>query len=70
MLKSLFTLALFTASVFAQGVDIGLPGQNQTVQRGSDLIVQVQRPVCSTLSAYLSIIPIIPFRLSEHPLWF
>ena len=49
MLKSLLTLSIFAAAVFAQNADIGLPVENQAVQQGSDLIVQIQRPVCSTL---------------------
>ncbi|KAN0077999.1 hypothetical protein V8E55_010056 [Tylopilus felleus] len=44
MLKFLFALFLFAAATFAQSVDIGLPTYNQTVNAGSNLIVQVQRP--------------------------
>ena len=63
MLKSLLTLSIFAAAVFAQNADIGLSVENQAVQQGSSLIVQVQRPVCSTLPVYLSITTLIPLHI-------
>ncbi|KAN0076699.1 hypothetical protein V8E55_010554 [Tylopilus felleus] len=44
MWKFLFALFLFATAAFAQDVDVGLPTYKQTVNAGSALIVQVQRP--------------------------
>ena len=46
MFKPLFALFLFATAVFAQRALIGLPTYDQTASPGSDIIVQVQRPVC------------------------
>ena len=46
MFKSLFAPFLLATVVFAQGAVLNLPTYNQTVSAGSNLIVQVERPVC------------------------
>jgi hypothetical protein len=40
------SLAAFAGLALAQNAVIGLPTPNQTVASGSDIIVQIQRPVC------------------------
>lgn len=45
IMKSILSLALFVASAFAQGAVIGYPPQGLSVSPGSNLVVQVERPV-------------------------
>lgn len=45
-MQFLFSLAAFAGLALAQNAVIGLPKAGQTVAAGSDIIVQVQRPVC------------------------
>ncbi|KAF8442064.1 hypothetical protein L210DRAFT_3398358 [Boletus edulis BED1] len=56
MLKSLFALSLFATATFAQNAALGLPMFNQTVNPGSDLIVQVQRPNSLTGSEEVAVV--------------
>jgi hypothetical protein len=46
IMQFLFSLAAFAGLALAQNAHIGLPKAGQTVAAGSDVIVQVQRPVC------------------------
>ena len=48
MFESLFALFLFATAAFAQSALIGLPTFEQAVSAGSNLTVQVQRPVRPT----------------------
>lgn len=48
MFESFFALFFFATAAFAQSALIGLPTFEQTVSAGSNLTVQVQRPVCPT----------------------
>lgn len=45
----LSSLAAFAGLALAQNTIIGLPIPNQTVAFGSDIFVQIQRPVCQPL---------------------
>ncbi|CAI7581212.1 unnamed protein product [Penicillium glandicola] len=43
-MKSLFSMVLFIAAAIAQNAVIGLPTENQSINAGKEIIVQVQRP--------------------------
>ena len=64
MFKSLFALFLFATAVFAQSAFIGLPAYNQTASPGSNIIVQVQRPVG------LATLHLPPERITDYALCF
>lgn len=49
-MKSFLSLALFAGAALAQSVQIGLPLAGQRVTKGSEVTVQVQRPVRSQKS--------------------
>lgn len=44
-MKSFLSLALFAGVALAQSAQIGLPHAGQKLTKGSDVTVQVQRPV-------------------------
>lgn len=44
-MKSFFAIAAFAGVALAQSAYIGLPTAGQSLQKGSDVVVQVQRPV-------------------------
>lgn len=67
MFKFLFALFLLATAVFAQSADIGLPTYNQAVSAGSDLIVQVQRPVCPPALSSRPVLLITLFILFAFP---
>lgn len=46
-MKSFIAIAAFAGVALAQSAQIGLPTVGQTLQKGSDVVVQVQRPVSS-----------------------
>ncbi|KAJ5208641.1 hypothetical protein N7449_003020 [Penicillium cf. viridicatum] len=43
-MKSFFSMVLFVAAAIAQRATIGLPAENQKINSGKEVIVQVQRP--------------------------
>ncbi|OQD66890.1 hypothetical protein PENPOL_c004G06743 [Penicillium polonicum] len=43
-MKSFFSIALFVAAAIAQRAAIGLPAENQKINSGKEVIIQVQRP--------------------------
>lgn len=45
-MKSFLSLAFFAGAALAQSAQIGLPLAGQKLTRGSEVTVQVQRPVC------------------------
>lgn len=49
-MKSIISLAALASVALAQNAGIGLPTSGQTIAAGSDVIVQVQRPVSFVLS--------------------
>ena len=44
-MKSIWSLAAFATSALGQAAYIGLPTHGQTLTAGSNVVVQVQRPV-------------------------
>lgn len=48
-MKSFLSLALFSVAALAQSVQIGLPFVGQQLIKGSEVTVQIQRPVRSLL---------------------
>lgn len=46
-MKSFLSLALFTIAALGQSVQIGLPLVGQQLTKGSEVTVQIQRPVRS-----------------------
>ncbi|KAF9242048.1 hypothetical protein BU15DRAFT_60559 [Melanogaster broomeanus] len=55
-MKSIFSLALFAAAAYAQNAVIGLPEQGQSVNPGSNLTVQIQRPNSLTGSEEVAVV--------------
>ena len=49
-MKFLLSLA-FAGVALAQNARIGLPAEGQRLARGSNVVVQVQRPVCLIVSS-------------------
>ncbi|KAI2713380.1 hypothetical protein CBS147332_5120 [Penicillium roqueforti] len=43
-MKSFFSVTLFIAAAIAQSATIGLPTENQEINPGTEVVVQVQRP--------------------------
>ncbi|KAJ5543940.1 hypothetical protein N7513_003470 [Penicillium frequentans] len=50
-MQLLSSLAAFADLALAQNAAIGLPTPNQTVAPGSNIIVQIQRPICQPLNS-------------------
>lgn len=48
-MKSFLSLALFAGAALAQSAQIGYPRAGQRLTKGSEVTVQIQRPVCSLL---------------------
>lgn len=48
-MKTFFAIAALAGVALAQSANIGLPTAGQKLRHGSDVTVQVQRPVCSIL---------------------
>lgn len=46
-MKSFFSIVLFVVAAIAQRATIGLPAENQQLNSGKEVIIQVQRPVSS-----------------------
>lgn len=44
-MKFFFSIALFFISAFAQRASIGLPAEEQHINSGKDVVIQIQRPV-------------------------
>lgn len=51
-MKSFFAIAAFAGVALAQSAQIGLPSAGQKLEKGSDVTVQVQRPVCLTSTSF------------------
>ena len=49
-MKYILALATLAASALAQSVNIGAPADMTTVTPGNNITVQVNRPVCTSLS--------------------
>ena len=45
-MKFFLSLAALVGVALAQNANIGLPTEGQVLSAGSDVVVQVQRPVC------------------------
>lgn len=45
-MKSVLSLAIFAGVALAQSAQIGFPVAGQKLTQGTDVTVQVQRPVC------------------------
>lgn len=58
-MKSFFSIALFFISAFAQRALIGLPTEEQQINSGKDVVIQVQRPVSWSMA--LATVIAIPF---------
>ncbi|KAJ5467508.1 hypothetical protein N7475_005260 [Penicillium sp. IBT 31633x] len=43
-MKFFFSIALFFISAFAQRASIGLPAEEQHINSGKDVVIQIQRP--------------------------
>ncbi|KAJ9492555.1 hypothetical protein VN97_g664 [Penicillium thymicola] len=43
-MKSFFSMVLFVTAAIAQRATIGLPAENQKINSGKEVIIQVQRP--------------------------
>lgn len=50
-MKSFFSVTLFIAAAIAQSATIGLPTENQEINPGTEVVVQVQRPVSSRVTS-------------------
>lgn len=59
-MKFLLSLA-FAGVALAQNARIGLPAEGQRLARGSNVVVQVQRPVCLIVYLRLSFFPCLFF---------
>lgn len=46
-MKSFFSIVLFVVAAIAQSATIGLPVENQKLNSGKQVVIQVQRPVSS-----------------------
>ena len=46
-MKSIFSMVLFIVAAIAQRATIGLPAENQKINSGKEVVIQVQRPVSS-----------------------
>lgn len=69
-MKSILSLAMFAGVSLAQSAQIGLPATGQKLTRGSDVIVQVQRPVCFLYFIKIKKEAVILIKLLEHLNWF
>lgn len=57
------SLAAFAGLALAQNAVIGLPTPNQTVAPGSNIIIQIQRPVCQPLVSLATYYYLTAFRI-------
>lgn len=48
-MKSFFFMVFFVAAAIAQRATIGFPAENQKINSGEEVVIQVQRPVSSNV---------------------
>ncbi|KAJ5774138.1 hypothetical protein N7457_009034 [Penicillium paradoxum] len=54
-MKSFITICLFAVSALAQRANIGLPEEDQRINSGKDVIIQIQRPNTLTGSKEMAV---------------